>query len=102
MVLVALFTLLYQFENLTPPQTHAKMTVLLGGWVGRRIYLTLKIFRCLKMSLDFFNFLYMSLAIRGDDFNFFHYQQGNIGAHRLKMDPKIDTFGQFDTRVWNI
>ena len=44
----------------------------------------------------------MSLAIRGNDFIFFQYQQGNIGAHRLKMDPKIDTFGQFDTRVWNI
>ena len=47
------------------------------------------------MSLFFFS----SLAMRGNDFYFFfQYQQGNIRARRSKMDAKIDTFGQFDTR----
>ena len=41
----------------------------------------------------------MSLAIRGNDFNFFFQcQRAKNRARTAKMDPKIDTFGQFDTR----
>ena len=42
----------------------------------------------------------MCLTIRGNDFNFFFFQcqQAKNRARTAKMDPKIDTFGQFDTR----
>ena len=41
----------------------------------------------------------MSLAIRGNDFNFFFQcQRAKNRARTAKMDPKIDIFGQFDTR----
>ena len=42
----------------------------------------------------------MSLAMKGNDLKKnIQCQQGNITARRSKMDPKIDTFCQIDTRV---
>ena len=38
----------------------------------------------------------MSLAIRGNDFIFFHCQQAKNRARGSKMDPKIDTFCQVE------
>ena len=43
-------------------------------------------------------FLKMSLAIRGNDFILFQYQQTKIRARRSKIDSKIDTFCQIDIR----
>ena len=40
----------------------------------------------------------MSLAIRGNDFNFFYNQQAKNRDRRSKMDSKIDTFCQIDIR----
>ena len=48
-----------------------------------------------KWSFDFV--FEMSLAIE-DMISIFYYQHDNIRDRRSKMDPKIDTLGQFDTR----
>ena len=41
----------------------------------------------------------MCLTIRGNDLKIkFQYQPAKNRARREKMDQKIDTFGQFDTR----
>ena len=54
-----------------------------------RAYLPLKF--CSSLKLSFF-FCWISLAIGGNDYFFFWYQQGKNRAGRAKMDPNIDTF----------
>ena len=58
LVLVALFTLLYQFENLTPPHDPCEKDRFIGwlGWLGGWVYLPLEFVRLLKISLDFLEF----------------------------------------------
>ena len=67
-----------------------------SGGGGARIYL----WNFLGVWKWVYFFFLMSLAMGGGTMNvFFQYQQGNISPRRSKMDPKIDTFGQFVLQV---
>ena len=68
----------------------------MDGWTA---YLTLKFFRCEKIS--FKNIFFLNVfSYQGESFlKNFWCQRGKNRARRSKMDPKIDTFGQVDIRV---
>ena len=67
----------------------------LWRWVGGRIYLY---FFKKNFVIFFVHFFFMCLAIRGNDYFFFQYQQAKNRIRTAKIDQKIDTFCQVDTR----
>ena len=70
----------------------------LGCGCGCGAYLPPKFFRCEKIS--FKNIFFLNVfSYQGESFlKNFWCQRGKNRARRSKMDPKIDTFGQVDTR----
>ena len=80
-----------------PTMRKIRRILIVIGDGGRRAYKWFCVFENFKPTF-FLCFFSNVFSYQGEHLkNFFWYQKVNFRASRSKMDPKIDTFGQFDT-----